>query len=102
RLQACPGLKVGVVWRGNPAHKNDHNRSMKIGDFAAFLDVAGISVINLQKDVKTDEIAALGVNEPFHDAAPDLHDFNDTATLLAKIDLVISVDTSVCHLSRAL
>jgi len=36
------------------------------------------------------------------DPAADMVDFSDTAALCAQLDLVISVDTSVAHLSGAL
>ena len=36
------------------------------------------------------------------DHAPDLQDFADTAALVSALDLVISVDTSVCHLAGAI
>jgi len=36
------------------------------------------------------------------DHTDDLHDFSDTAALIANLDLVISVDTSVAHLAGAL
>jgi ADP-heptose:LPS heptosyltransferase len=44
----------------------------------------------------------LGVCCPVFDAGPDLHDFADTAALIAHLDLVISVDSAVCHLAGAL
>jgi 2-polyprenyl-6-hydroxyphenyl methylase/3-demethylubiquinone-9 3-methyltransferase len=36
------------------------------------------------------------------DAAPELHDFADTAAVLANLDVVITVDTSVAHLAGAM
>jgi len=56
-------------------------------------------VVSLQKDARAEELAALG--EPF-DAGPLVTDFADTAALVAGLDLVISVDTSICHLAGAL
>ena len=38
----------------------------------------------------------------FIDHAAELHDFADAAALVANLDLVISVDTSVAHLAGAL
>ena len=36
------------------------------------------------------------------DLAPELHDFADTAAIVANLDLVISVDTSAAHLAGAM
>jgi hypothetical protein len=38
----------------------------------------------------------------FIDKSPELTDFADTAALIANLDLVISVDTSVSHLAGAM
>ena len=102
RLVDYPGFRIGVVWRGNPTHKNDHNRSMTARDFASFLDVPGITVISLQKDIGLDELKVFRHLESFFDGSPRLADFADTASVISNLDLVISVDTAVCHLAGAL
>ncbi|HTK84641.1 MAG TPA: tetratricopeptide repeat protein [Patescibacteria group bacterium] len=102
KLSNLIGLKVGIVWRGNPQHLNDRNRSMRPEQFAAFANLPGVAIVNLQKDARSDEIAALGVGKSFLNAGPELGDFSDTAALVSCLDLVISVDTSVCHLAGAL
>ena len=102
RLAGFGGFKVGVVWRGNPQHKNDRNRSMTAALFSRFLSIPGLTVVNLQKDATAAERAALAVAGPFLDAGPDLDTFSDTAAVVAALDLVISVDTAVCHLAGAL
>ncbi len=100
RLATLPGLKVGIAWRGNPKHGNDRNRSATPAIFARFLDLPGLSVVCIQKDARPEELAALGVD--VMDAGPDLDDFADTSGLIANLDLVIAVDTSVVHLAGAL
>jgi hypothetical protein len=102
RLAGCAGLKVGVAWRGNPRHKNDRNRSMTAARFAAALSVPGLMVVSLQKDGTAEEIEALRSQGPVLEAGPELKDFSDTAAVMAALDLVVSVDTSVCHLAGAL
>ncbi len=102
RLSALPGLKVGVVWRGNPQHNRDRQRSMNSGLFARFLDLPGLAVVSLQLDGRAEELAALGGGEAVLNAGPELGDYADTAALVANLDLVIAVDTSVCHLAGAL
>lgn len=96
------GLKVGVAWRGNPGHRRDRCRSMSPVAFADFLDQPGIVAVSLQKDGRAEELEALPAGRPLYDAGPDLGDFADTAALVAALDLVISVDTSVLHLAAAL
>ena len=100
RLATLPGLKVGIAWRGNPKHGNDRNRSATPAIFSRFLDLPGLSVVCLQKDARPDELAALGVD--VLDEGPGLNDFSDTAAVIANLNLVIAVDTSVVHLAGAL
>lgn len=104
RLKSLTGLKIGIVWRGNPTYMNDRNRSMPAENFAPILKLKGLSVIVLQKDAREDEIAALDISPdtPFLNAGPELHDFQETAALVKNLDLVLTVDTSVCHLAGAL
>jgi tetratricopeptide (TPR) repeat protein/GR25 family glycosyltransferase involved in LPS biosynthesis len=101
RLADYGGFRVGIVWRGSPTH--DCHRLMTAAQFAEFLDIPGIAVISLQKDATAEEIETLGhLPGPCFDAGPFLEDFSDTAALIANLDLVISVCTSVCHLAGAL
>lgn len=96
------GIRVGIAWRGSPGHKRDRCRSMGPAAFADFLDQPGIAIVSLQKDGRADELEALPAGRPLYDSGPDLGDFADTAALIAALDLVISVDTSVLHLAAAL
>lgn len=102
RLADCPGLKVGVVWRGGAKFGNDRNRSTTADQFAPFLAREGITIVSLQQDATPGDIKALGVNGPFINAGPEFGDFADTAACMANLDLVITVDTSCCHLAGAL
>lgn len=102
RFSSASGLKVGIVWRGSPGHQRDRCRSMTPAAFAGFLDQPGLEVVSLQKDGRPEELAALPADRLLYDAGPELGDFADTAALVAALDLVISVDTSVLHLAAAL
>lgn len=100
RLAGLRGTRVGVAWRGNPDQRNDRARSADPAVFARFLDAPGLAVVNLQKDARADELAALGV-EAF-DAGPHLGDLADAAAVMANLDLVITVDTAIAHLAGAI
>lgn len=102
RLAGLPGRKVGVVWRGNPVHARDRHRSLDPAWLSPALDLPGLSVVSLQKDGRPEEFASLGLSCPFLDAGPHLGDYAETAALIANLDLLISVDTSVVHLAGAM
>ncbi|SPE39249.1 TPR repeat-containing protein (fragment) [Candidatus Sulfopaludibacter sp. SbA3] len=92
-------LKVGIAWRGSPAHHNDGNRSIAPAELAALAEVPDTSFVSLQPGCPG------GCPEsrlPFVPLGRELTDFADTAALVIGLDLVISVDTSVAHLAGAL
>jgi len=92
--------RVGFVWAGNPEHLNDHKRSIALSRFARLFE-APCDFISLQKQVSPADQALLDTL-PVRQVAKQLHDFSDTAALIAALDLVITVDTSVAHLAGAL
>jgi tetratricopeptide (TPR) repeat protein/ADP-heptose:LPS heptosyltransferase len=102
RLGARRKLRVGLVWSGNPKHKNDRNRSMPFRRFQRLLDGIDATFVSLQKEPRPDDRAALSERTDIVDLAAELTDFNDTAALVTCLDLVITVDTSVAHLAAAL
>ncbi len=101
RLANADGHKIGIVWRGNPSHMRDRQRSVQPIFFARALAGLGLHVVSIQKDGRPEEFAAFSARS-FFDAGPLLNDLSETAALIANLDLVISVDTSVCHLAGAL
>ena len=101
RLSRRDRLRVGLVWSGNPTHDNDHNRSISLRVLARILDVDA-SFVSLQKDPRPDDRAALLDRTEIADLTAHLVDFAETAALVSCLDLVITVDTSIAHLSGAL
>lgn len=96
-----PCLKVGIAWAGSSGHRNNHNRSCKLSDFLPVLQIPGVAFYSLQKPVPPLEQLQLkeyGVQ----DLSPMLTTFAETAAAISHLDLVISVDTSVVHLSGAI
>jgi tetratricopeptide (TPR) repeat protein len=101
RLPAKGRLRVGVCWAGGGAHLNDRNRSIPLERFAALLSVSGVDFVNLQKDVSAPDAAILHKHGVIQ-LGQEFADFADTAAVMAMLDLVISVDTSVAHLAGAM
>ncbi len=92
---------VGLVWSGNLHLSKPHVnwiaklKSFDCEKYAPLFDASGCEFHSLQKD-------ASPTLSWITDHASDLVDFSDTAALVAALDLVISVDTSVAHLAGAL
>jgi tetratricopeptide (TPR) repeat protein len=93
--------RVGIVWRGRAEHQNDHNRSMSLAQLIQQLP-SRFDYVSLQKDISDEDRAVLGAKENLRHFGDEIGDFSDTAALCALMDVVISVDTSVAHLSGAL
>ena len=101
RLGPHERLRVGLVWSGNPKHKNDHNRSIPLAKLSRILECEA-TFVSLQKDPRPDDAATLRERPDIIDLTAGLTDLNETAALIECLDLVITVDTSVAHLAGAL
>jgi hypothetical protein len=94
-------LRVGLAWSGRPTNRDDSNRSIKLQSLLPLLDVRA-NFVSLQKDVRPDDATELKVRSDLLHVGDKLKTFADTAAVIANLDLVISVDTSVVHLAGAL
>ena len=99
---APSGRRVGLVWSGNPKHANDRNRSIPLKAFEPLATLADVTFVNLQKGPAAGQMSDSTLTLKLIDHTAQLHDFADTAVLIAQLDLVISVDTSVAHLAGGL
>ena len=95
-------LNIGITWAGKPSHRNDRNRSAGLEPFIDLFSVTGAAFHSLQVGTRAADLAAAGCAGLVRNHAPLLRDFADTAALVSRLDLVICVDTSVCHLAGAL
>jgi hypothetical protein len=87
------GRRVGLAWAGNPMHRNDRRRTPPEPVFASLTDRLGCHFVSLVPDRLLPGVSAPGRR---------LTDYGETAALIAALDLVITVDTSVAHVAGAL
>lgn len=98
RLKDALGFKVALSWYGNPAHKNDRNRSCPLPLLAPLFQLPGVSWYALSPGERTrKDIADTGLPLQAFDLP-----FPEAAALLAEMDLTISVDSAHVHLAGAL
>jgi len=101
RLAAYRGLRIGLAWSGNRQHSHDRDRSIPLATLLAGLPT-DFQYISLQKDVREVDARTLHARADVLDLRSELRDFDDTAALCKNLDVVISVDSAVAHLSGAL
>lgn len=95
--------RVGLVWKGSESHVNDANRSLPgLTALAPLWSVPDIGYVSLQVGAGGDEARNPPPGQAITDLGPDIGDFADTAAIIARLDLVICVDTAVAHLAGAL
>jgi tetratricopeptide (TPR) repeat protein len=94
--------RIGLAWSGRPEHDNDRNRSMRLGTLLSPLAGFDATYVSLQREVRADDAPVLEGRGDILHFGEDLKTYADTAALIANLDLVISVDTSVAHLAGAL
>jgi tetratricopeptide (TPR) repeat protein len=93
--------RIGLVWSGSLTHLNDHNRSLPLAELVPVLPQK-VDYVSLQKDVRDSDRIVLQAQKNIIRLDAAINDFSDTAALCELMDIVISVDTSVAHLSAAL
>lgn len=101
-LEGDTNFRIGLVWRGNPNNPRDKERSCDLSNFAPLADLPGITWYSLQVGAASTEVATAPDSLPLVDFSGLLTDFTETAALIANLDLVISVDTAVAHLTGAM
>ena len=105
RLAALGGSpKIGISWRGGTVGTRRHLRSIELAKWLPILGTPGIEFISLQYTDCAAELAALreahGV--VVHHWPEAIADYDETAALVCSLDRVVSVCTSLVHLTGAL
>ncbi|MDN7905903.1 hypothetical protein QZM18_17535 [Burkholderia diffusa] len=103
RLAGDGRLKVGLVWTGSAGHQRNPFRRVGLERYVdVFRGIDGVAFYSLQPGADADVAAARVAGFAIEDFTAELKNFDDTAAFIGALDLVITVCTSVAHLSGAL
>jgi len=97
-------LRVGLSWRGGVAATRDQQRSMPLARLAPLLDQSDCEFVSLQYGDVEAEVAAVndGRTRPVRLFPPsEIDDFEDLAALVLSLDIVVTVQTALAHLTGA-
>jgi tetratricopeptide (TPR) repeat protein len=101
RLGAATKPRIGLTWSGNQAAGTNRKRHFALSSLLPYLS-RDFHYYCLQKEVTAADHETLANTSWIFQFQDLLKDFSDTAALCECMDLVISVDTSVAHMSCAL
>lgn len=93
-------LKVGLCWRaGDLSIRTAINRTINIDYFKSLLELENVEFYSFQKD---DIFDACKKYPQIIDLSKEFDSFDDTASAMKNLDLMISVDSACIHLAGAL
>ncbi len=102
RLAALKTPRIAFVWAGNVSHANDRNRSITLVQLRPLWENGAASFVSLQRELRRSDAEELKKVPDVLHLGDELADLDETAAVIALCDLVVSVDTSVAHLSAAM
>lgn len=103
RLESSQGLKIGLIWAGNPEFKGDRLRSPGLEAFQPLFEIPGVTFLSLQKGPGRAALQSADWIPPhFIDLNDQIADFADTAAIMANLDLIVTSCTGPAHLAGAL
>ncbi len=92
--------RIGLTWSGNPHNPHDRHRNVALAELIECLP-REFDYFCLQTQVRAADQMTLDAHPEIVNFAGELS-FSATAALCELMDVVISVDTSIAHLSGAL
>lgn len=95
-------INIGICWSASVTGESYDGKVFDIEYFRPIIEHSKFNVYTLQVGPENEELEKAGLKDKVIDITDKLTDFNKTAYLMKQLDLVISSDTSVAHLSGAI
>ena len=105
RLRALgPGMKIGISWSGGALSTGGGSRSSRLAEWMPILAQPACNFVSLQYGNAADESKAIAEQSKvaIHEWRDAIDNYAETAALVSALDLVISVQTALVHLTGAL
>ncbi len=98
------GLKVGISWSGGAPSTRGATRSTQLRDWLPIVRQTACHFVSLQYGDASGELREITREREIviHEWREAIEDYDETAALVAALDLVISVQTALVHLAGAL
>ena len=103
-LEQFPRPWIGYAWKGGIPKTNAQARSMQLSDLAPFIKLGGTPISLAYQEVGL-EIARWNIDNHEQIVAPNIdnsEDYDWTAALIAELDHVVTVQTTVAHICGAM
>jgi hypothetical protein len=99
-LQALPRPRIGLMWAG--AQSPIYRRTIPLRLLLPLFELREFHFVALQKELPDEDAPFLDSTRMATFLGDRQVDLADTAAIIATLDLVITVDTSIAHLAGAL
>ena len=100
-MEAIGRPRIGLMWAGNLAHPN-RRRWIALRHLRPLIEMRDLHFVALQRELPEGDAPLLESTKVAAFLGDRQADLADTAAMIATLDLVITVDTSIAHLAGAL
>ena len=107
-LPGSKAFRIGLAWRSTifrddlAVAQSKLSKSLPLALLRPFAQLHGVELVSLQVGQGADEMQHAGHGMRITSLNDHIDDFADTAALVERLDLVVSIDTSVAHLAGAM
>jgi len=95
-------IKIGIVWGASNTGESYKDKVFDLRHFTKMAKHQSLQLYSLQLGEDSGDISKFGLENDIIDLSKQIDNFKITAEIINSLDLVITSDTSVAHLSGAM